>query len=161
MLWTVRVLLQCWPWFVWADCLGVEKSWLVYLGLSLLLEVFPSLLDALHVQGVQASLICLAASSELAGPIFMQVVAGVSSSGPVMLPNCLFLDVMGYHCHCYSLCLFSMPPPVLGGMLLLNGLLGYILWLLFYLTACWYTARKHSDTEGALRAPIDVVLLCC
>jgi hypothetical protein len=36
---------------------------------------FSCLLDALHVQGVQASLTCLAASSELAGPIFMQVVA--------------------------------------------------------------------------------------
>jgi hypothetical protein len=51
----------------------------------LLPEAFPSLLDALHIQGVQASLICLAASSELDGPIFMQVAAGVSGSGPAMI----------------------------------------------------------------------------
>jgi len=88
---------------------------------------FPSLLDALHVQGVQASLIYLVASSELVGPIFMQVATGISGSGLAMLPNCLFMDVMGCHCHCCSLCLFSMPSHVLGGMLLLNGLLGYIL----------------------------------
>jgi hypothetical protein len=75
---------------------------------------FSSLLDALHVQGVQASLICLAASSELAGPIFMQVVAGVSGSGLAMLLNCLFLDVMGCHYHYYSLCLFTMSPLLFG-----------------------------------------------
>uniref|UniRef100_B9I162 Uncharacterized protein n=1 Tax=Populus trichocarpa TaxID=3694 RepID=B9I162_POPTR len=64
--------------------------------------------------GVQASLICLAASFELAGPIFMQVVAGVSGSGLAMLLNCLFLDVMGCHYHYYSLCLFTMPPLLFG-----------------------------------------------
>jgi hypothetical protein len=44
----------------------------------------------------------------------MQVVAGVSGSGLVMLPNCLFLDIMGCHCHCYSFCLFLMPSILFG-----------------------------------------------
>ena len=47
---------------------------------------------------------CLAALSELAGPIFMQVAAGVSSSGLVM----------GCHCHCCSFCLLPMPTLLFG-----------------------------------------------
>jgi len=47
---------------------------------------------------------CLAALSELAGPIFMQVAAGVSSYGLVM----------GCHCHCCSFCLLPMPTLLFG-----------------------------------------------
>jgi len=31
-----------------------------------------------------------------------------------MLPNCLFLDVMGCHFHCCSFCLVSVPPLLFG-----------------------------------------------
>jgi hypothetical protein len=92
LLLVVRVVELCWLWLVCADCLYVGMSWLVRLPSLVAWSIFlpfwmPSMFRVCRP--------CLAALSELVGPIFMQVAAGVSSSGLIM----------GYHCHCCSFCL--------------------------------------------------------